>query len=137
MFLNALASLLFLLPSTGPIPASPRDDGGTRIIVTIPVKEIVLCLVTEEIVLIEARSDVVFAAPSMVWLSRDGTKVAIGFLAGGDGWVNLPNSHAPPLTPPGTYEMEWKDKFGRTVRVVMPCSGYTEEKCAEMFQKRV
>src|SRR3989304_1623598 len=98
MFLNALASLLFLLPSTGPIPASPRDDGGTRIIVTLPVKEIVRCLVTEESVLIEPRSDVVFAAPSLVWLSRDATKVALGLETPAAGSINLPNSHAPPLT---------------------------------------
>jgi hypothetical protein len=138
MFLTSvLASLLLLLPSrsipTSEVVASTREDGSTRIIATIPVREIQASHVTADLVWIQSAKEAIFVSPSMVWLSGDQSVVIVGVRSGGDGWVNLPNA----LPGPGTYEMEWFDKFGRKVRVVVPCNGLTEERCAEIFRNRV
>jgi len=134
LLVSLLSSLSSLFPSTS--PAQDRDC-SSRVITRIPVADVVSCTATPTDVLIVAKHEVVCTSPSLVWLSLPRQEIVIGFLCGGDeaGWVHLQELTVP--VGPGTLEMSWTDKFGRTVRVVVPCNGLTEDACAKLFQARV
>lgn len=125
-------------------PILPQDGGSadracvSRIITTVAVADIQACAITQTDVLLVTAKQAVFTSPFMVYLSKGGTELAVGFICGGEGgWINLPTFSGPLTLPPGTYEMEWLDRFDRKVRVVVPCNGLTEKICAELFQARV
>lgn len=143
MKLTVLSTFLLALcppgpPQGAPGQEKPKDLCASRIITTIPVAAIQACAITPTDALIVSTGQAIFTSPEMLYLSADQKTLALGFICGGEGgWLNLPAFNGPLVLPPGTYELEYFDKFDRKIRVVVPCNGLTEEICAKLFQARV